>query len=315
MRGMACHVQMNRTMRLVRTNADVPARKDPPVSTTQTSRKRPLLIVSLAALLALPVLAAAPSPAEADVKIRVRGSAKVSAKVRVGTPAVRVRVRPRHRHRPHVTHRPRTRLHVGARVVVGGGIYVGTGYATPPPPPPAYDCDVPAYYSRPVQPAPVIVHPAPVHRDMGPRLGIGAFVGGTATEYSEGDDVGLVARYRLTHGLALEGELSRTENERVETRRAGGALVWDLMPHSWLSPHLLGGLGRWDDGNYAELGAGLTWRLSDRFHLALDFRAGLAGNDEGDEIRPLASGQVIDDDRGNEPQEYSRGRLSALLYF
>jgi hypothetical protein len=294
-----------------------------------THRTRPLVTLGLAAVLALPLVGATAGDAAADVKIRVK-----APKVRISAPNVRVRVRagarahghvtPRvrvRRHRTHVTPRVRTRLHIGGHVSVGGSVYVGRTYATPPPPPPppSYDCDVPAYYydqPRPVRP--VVVEPAPVVEPMGPRLGIGVFAGGVKTENAEADDVGLLARYRLTRGLAIEGELSRADSDYGETRRAGGALVWDLASHRALSPHLLAGLGGWDGNAYAEVGAGLTWRLTDSLHLALDLRAGAV--DAADDMPvdgPIAAcgGCTAPLPADDEPVSYTRGRLSALLWF
>lgn len=310
------HTTMNRTGVLVRINRLRPIRrKELPVIPTSASSPMPrtLLVAGLAALLAAPVMMAAPSQARADVTVRASGS------VRIGTPRVRVRVRARpgpvivRDHRVVVTPRPRHRLHVSGGVYVGGSVYVGPTYAEPPPPPPSYDCDVPAYYT-PSHPVPVVV--APAYEPMGPRFGLGLFAGGVKTEHAEGDDLGLTARYRLTRGLALEGELSRVREDDSgdETRRLGGALIWDLSSRSRLSPHLLGGIGSWDQRGYAELGVGLTYRLSPRFHLAADIRAGAvdAAEDQPDVLRSQVVGTPDDT---VEPESYSRGRLSAIIYF
>lgn len=281
--------------------------------TAASSKPRTLLVAGLAAVLAVPVLMAAPSSAEADVTVRASGS------VRIGTPRVRVRVRARpgrvivRDHRVVVTPRPRRRLHVSGGVYVGGTVYVGPRFAEPPPPPPSYDCDVPAYYSP--APTPVVVAPR-YYEPMGPRFGIGLFAGGVKTESAEGDDLGLTARYRMTRGLAIEGELSRVNDDESgdETRRLGGALIWDLSSRSRLSPHLLGALGSWDQRAYAEVGAGLTYRISPRFHLAADIRAGAVdASDDTPQALTRTVGTPSDDEV--EPESYSRGRLSAILYF
>jgi len=170
-----------------------------------------------------------------------------------------------------------------------------------------------------------MVEPPP--RDpVGPRLGIGAFAGHTAFEDLNGDDVGLLARYRMTRSLALEAEIAKTRMEDdQETRRFGGALLWDLSPRSNWSPQLLGALGAWDDERYAEAGAGLTFRLSERLHLAADLRAGLKGKKSScDKPLPADGVPICDGDAAqttddssvrDDLERYTRGRLSAILYF
>jgi hypothetical protein len=284
---------------------------------TTSSKPRTLLVAGLAALLAAPLLVATPGQAAADVTVRASGS------VRIGTPRVRVRVRTRPhvvrprvvRHRVVVTPRPARRLHIRGGVSVSGGIYIGRTYAEPPPPP-SYDCDVPAYYNS--APPPIVVAPA-VYEPMGPRFGLGVFAGGVKTDDAEGDDLGLTARYRMTRGLALEGELSRVSDAEsdAETRRLGAALIWDLSSRSRLSPHLLVGMGSWDQRGYGEIGAGLTYRVSPRFHIAADLRAG-AVDGEDDDTAPgtlQASSGTPSTSSDSEPENYSRGRLSAILYF
>ncbi len=306
-------MQMNRTTGLVRTYARDPARKDDPVNQLLRRPLHVLAIGGLAAAFALPLVAHA-GAAAADVRVRVRGAVHIRA------PHVRVHVRAGARgvivrdHRVHVTPPPRHRLHIRGGVYVGGSVYVG-GYATPPPPPPAYDCDVPAYYYSSPPPAnpPVVVAPAPVVEPMGPRLGLGVFAGGVKTADTSADDLGLFARFRMTRGLALEGELSRTRSDLGDARRVGGALVWDLSSRSTLSPLLLGGIGSWDGSAYAEVGAGLTWRLSDRLHIAGDLRAGAHDVNQPDAVAFGGTGPV---DTGNSQAErYTRARLAAILYF
>lgn len=274
-----------------------------------------LAIGGLAAAFALPLIAHS-GDAAADVRVRVRGS------VHVRVPHVRVHVRGGGRvvvrdHRVHVTPRPRHRLHIRGGVYLGGSVYVG-GYATPPPPPPppSYDCDVPAYYYSSPPPAnpPVVVAPPPVVEPMGPRLGLGVFAGGVKTADTSGDDLGIFGRFRMTRGLALEGELSRTRSDAGDTRRIGGGLVWDLSSRSSISPQLLGALGSWDGSAYAEVGAGLTWRLTDRLHIAGDLRAGAHDVNQPDAVAFGGSGQPVDTG-SNPPERYTRARLAAILYF
>jgi len=260
-----------------------------------------LVAVVLASLCALPVLAGSASSAEAGVRIRVGG-----------------RIVIRNHRRPHVvvwTPAPRPRLHIHGHVYVGGGVV----FSEPPPPPPPdcyYECGVPSYptYTPPyTPPPPVVVGAAPVE-PFGPRLGIGVFAGTTKLEGTETGDVGLVARLRLTRGLSLDGELAKARADDVESRRAGLGLSWDLAPRSRLSPHLLGMMGRWDESNYAEVGAGLTYRLSDRLHISADLRAGAL-----EEAAPTRDGTIaraVDGDTGDqEALQYTRGRIGAMLFF
>lgn len=292
------------------------------------SRSLPSLLV--AAALALPVLAISAPAAQADVTIRVRGK-------------VKVRVGPRAHHRVHVHHRHRTRpapvqLRVGGGVYWSGGVYVGGGFAEPPPPPPppSHDCDcdgVPAYYSPPpprvVSPAPTTWTPvasasASAYRPALPRFGVGVFAGSiNVDDRSQGADVGLLGRLRLTDSLLLEAELAKTEMEgaRID-RRAGGALLYDLSPYSRWSAHLLAGLGvtqvdvqngTWSaEQEYGEIGAGLTWKLTPQLHLAGDLRAGARARVDSAPtdlaLKSLAPSQ-------EEEEGYTRGRLSAILYF
>lgn len=293
-------------------------------------RTRSIPSVLVAVALALPVLAISAPSAQADVSIRVRGK-------------VKVRVGPGAHHRVHVHRHPRTRpapvqLRVGGGVYWSGGIYVGGGFAEPPPPPPppppSYDCDcggVPAYYAPPPPapmvgpaPQPAMTVVAPPMRPELPRFGVGVFAGSiNVDDRSQGADIGVLGRLRLTDSLLLEAELAKTEMEgaRID-RRAGGALLYDLSPRSRWSAHLLAGLGMtrvdvqqgtWSaEQEYGEIGAGLTWRLTPRLHLAGDLRAG--GRTRVDdapvdmELKSLAPSQEAE-------EGYTRGRLSAILTF
>jgi hypothetical protein len=238
--------------------------------------------------------------------------AEAGVRVRVGG-----RVVIRNHRAPHVvvvTRRPRHRLHIHGHVYVGGGVT----FAEPPPPPPPdcyYECGVPAYPSYPstYTPPPPVVVGAPVD-PFGPRLGIGLFAGTTKIQEVESGDVGIVGRLRLTRGLSLEGEMAKARAEDVESRRAGIGLSWDLAPRSRLSPHLLGMMGRWDQANYAEVGAGLTYRLSDRVSINADLRAGAL--EEAEAARDGSIARVVggDGDDG-EPMQYTRGRIGAMIMF
>ncbi|HTM19479.1 MAG TPA: hypothetical protein VL172_03195 [Kofleriaceae bacterium] len=260
------------------------------------------LAVLIASLCALPVMASGLSDASAGVRIRVGG------RVVVRTPHV-VYVR---------TMRPRVRLHIG------GGIYFGGsygGFAEPPPPPPPdcyYDCappPPPVYptYTAYAPPPPVVIG-APAE-PFGPRLGLGIFAGTTKLEGSETGDVGLTGRLRLTRGLSLEGELAKARADNVESRRAGLGLSWDLAPRSQLSPQLIGMMGRWDDQNYAEVGAGLTYRLSDRLSISADLRAGALEQAQAARDGTIAKSTGGSGTAADEPLQYTRGRIGAMLMF
>jgi hypothetical protein len=252
-----------------------------------THRKLAALVVAAAC--------AIPMVAEAGVRVRVNG-----------------RVVIRNHRAPHVvvvTRRPRPRLHISGHVYVGGGVV----FAEPPPPPAPdcyYECGVPTYPTY-TPPPPVIVG-APAE-PMGPRLGIGLFAGTTKLEDSESGDVGIVGRLRLTRGLSLEGELAKARADEVESRRAGLGLSWDLAPRSRLSPHLLGMMGRWDEANYAEVGAGLTYRITPTLHINADIRAGAL-----EETAPVRDGTIARSTGGGDAAEalqYTRGRIGAMLMF
>jgi hypothetical protein len=279
-------------------------------------------LLAFAAVAAAPVLLVDAPRAQADV-IHVGGSAtiRVGGGIRVRTP--RVHWRP-HRHH----YGPRA----GAVIYYGGGYY-DYRWAAPPPPPPPCDCapPVPAYYPPAYAPAPVVVaQPAPPRLA---RLGLGAFVGGTDTDgEGEGDDAGLFARLRLTRGLIVEGELGHSELDYDEVEnRVGVSLLYEFGAQNRWAPYVLGGVGvsvREDEygdedeyaRSYGEIGLGLRFALTERFHIAGDIRAGGAApiEDEDDyygDDDDLARGVVIPGHDDDEPVEYTRARLSAVIYF
>ncbi len=296
---------------------------------SRTRKRFPMLPVAVAALMAAPMLPGATGikSAHADTTVTVKGKVKV----RVGR---KHRVRRAHvRHRRHRTARPVVRLRIGGGVYVDGGVYVGRGYSEPPPPPPVYDCDgppVPAYYTRPYYapppPAPVVApvvasRPAPPRL---PRIGIGVFAGGIEVgEHTSGEDVGLIGRVRLTDRLLIEGEVAQSEmdDDRVD-RRLGASLVLDLMPRSRWSVQLMGGAGvtqvelgdgAWEsDQEFGEVGVGMSFFLTRRLQLAADVRAGARAPVEGGPSQKALQDIAPDSE---EEEVYSRGRLSAILYF
>ena len=275
-----------------------------------------------AALLAVPMLLHDARPAQADTRIRVRADVRARGSVRVVPRAHHRRTRHLLRHRRYATSPSRVRLHVDGGVYWSGGIYVGPRFAEPPPPP-SCDCAPPpahAPYDRPAPPPTVVAAPAPA--PALPRLGIGVFAGSVGVDNRmRGDDLGLLGRVRLTDSLLIEGEVARTEMEdgRVD-RRLGGALLYDFAPRSRLSLHVLGGAGvtgaesdAWQpQQSYGELGLGLTYRATSRLHLAADLRGGASGRIDA----ASASDEMkYSSPSAGEEERFSRGRLSAFLYF
>ena len=239
--------------------------------------------------------------------------------------------------------RPAWRPH---RWHTGGSIYVGPTYY-PRPYYVYYPQYVPSYYATasyyPVQPA--VAGPSMVAvvapRAALPKLGIGLFAGGSAVESQDGnahesDDLGLLARYRLTPGLIIEGELGKTsydidgaDNVRVD-RRLGASLLYEIGAYNKWAPYILAGLGvqQAEVGgaytttqDFAEIGAGLRWAATPKFHLALDIRAGSRATVSNDETAPYATtGTAMrtitpPTESSDETEEYTRARLSAILYF
>lgn len=241
-----------------------------------------------------------------------------------------------------------------ARWHVSGSIYVGPRYRYYPRPYyvyyPAY---VPSYYETttyyPVAPAPVaapgVVAVTPPPRRELPRLGIGLFAGGSAVESQHGDsahesdDLGLLARFRLTPGLLLEGEIGKMsydaygiENARVD-RRLGASLLYEIGAYNRWAPYLLVGTGVQQaevagdfttTQDYAEIGAGLRWAVTEKFHLALELRAGSRATVSSPDT--VAPGTPVPDGTAmrtitpppassDETEEYTRARLNAILYF
>lgn len=214
---------------------------------------------------------------------------------------------------------------------------------------PYYTESVPSYY--PVQPGVAMgpsAVPAIVAQPPLPRFGIGLFAGGVATDYNtqtntSETDVGILARYRLTDGLLVEGELGKVStsvtdpntgatvnNARVD-RRLGGSLIYEFGARNAFAPYVLGGLGVQQASvngdysttqDYAEVGLGLRLALSRNFHLTFDVRAGQRTsvsqpdatympppNTAASMVAPPASNST------NNSEDYTRARLSAILYF
>ena len=266
-------------------------------------------------------IAATESNAHADVSVHVGGHVHVhvGGRVHVG-PSVHYRVV-----RPPP---PRLHVHVGGAIWVGGGGYYGPRFAEPPPPPANYcDCDDGGYYG-PVRPAPsVAVYQAPVARAPLPRWGIGLAAGGVSVQGQDaGSDLALLGRFRLTPGLAIEGEIGKNElaeGKRVD-RRLGASLIYELGAYNKWAPYGVAGLGvsqvdvgdgtYQSDQSFAEVGIGLRLALSRRLAIAADVRAGSRNEMSGD-AQPLDAQARAITPPEDASENYTRMRLSALLYF
>ena len=222
---------------------------------------------------------------------------------------------------------------------VGGSIYVGS-------PAPRYryyrpyyysDAYVPSYYGTSYYPVAPAAAPSVVvvaERPDLPKFGIGLFAGGSAVEdVSESSDMGVLGRLRLGNGgLLIEGELGKTSYEsdlRVD-RRLGSALVFEIGARNRFAPYILGGFGVQQADvageynttqNFAELGIGLRYAVTPKFHLAVDVRAGSRNTMSSDDpsTRPvegtIARTIAPPSSESDESEEYTRARLSAVLYF
>lgn len=207
----------------------------------------------------------------------------------------------------------------GAGWGVGYGGCYGCGYA--------YQSDY--YPVAPATAAPSNVVVAVPSRPPLPKFGIGAFAGGVSVEdQNESSDLGLLGRYRLTDGLLIEGEIGQTsyaDSLRLD-RRLGASLVYEIGAHNRFAPYVLGGLGvqQAEVGgeftttqNFAELGVGLRYAVSPGLHLLFDVRAGSRATVSDDGVTVQGSiGRVAPPSRSSgETEEYTRARLSAVLYF
>lgn len=202
---------------------------------------------------------------------------------------------------------------------------------------------VPSYYGTTYYPVQAYAAPgvatvvAP--RPELPRFGIGLFAGGvssdldTASNTSE-SDVGLLGRFRLSEGLLIEGELGKTaysvnnnDNVRVD-RRLGGALVYEFGAYNTWAPFVLVGLGVQQASvgdnykttqDYGELGGGIRFAITPHFHLMADVRAGTRSTVSNDSPTGLSNGVARTvappTSTSNQNEDYTRVRLTAMLYF
>ena len=198
-------------------------------------------------------------------------------------------------------------------VVVRGGVVLGAGVYARSPRRSCCASSVPGYYEPP-PPEPIMVS----EREPLSTFGFGAFAGGGAIDHEVGTgELGLLARARLSRSFELEAELSRTltEDDIRLDRNVGAALLYNIMPQGKISPYLLAGAGgsHAEVGGgaaqagygYGEVGAGLSFRLTDGFSFVGDLRAGTRTSH-----RELGTSDALPRD-----ESYGRMRLGALLYF
>jgi hypothetical protein len=223
------------------------------------------------------------------------------------------------------------------RVWVGGNIWIGSGYYYPRSYYYYYPEYVPSYYGGgsyyPVQPEatpPGVVAVAPARPAL-PTFGIGVFAGGSSVKDTQvSSDIGAMLRLRLTPGLLIEGEIGKTsfENDVRVDRRIGGSLIYEFGAYNMLAPYLLagGGVQQADvDGSFSttqdfgEIGVGLRLALSRNFHLTFDIRAGRSKTIDSDQpVFVSDSARSVAPPSGNfgdDTEDYTRGRLAAILYF
>ena len=285
--------------------------------------------LAIVAALGLSTLAAVDT-AEAN-RFRFGGGGRVRVHAHVGVPSGGVSVsysRPTY-------WRPRT-WSVGGSIWVGSGYYPRYRYYRPY----YYYTPVPSYYGYysttyyPVAPAPAVttaVVETPSRPEL-PKFGLGLFAGGVSVEdRNESSDFGALARFRLTPGLILEGEIGKQtyeESQRTD-RRLGASLLYEIGAYNKFAPYVLAGLGVQQadvDGeytttqNFGELGVGIRWAVTPNFHLTFDIRAGSrasVSDDAPDPVDGSVSARSVAPPSvdSSESEEYSRARLAAILYF
>jgi outer membrane protein with beta-barrel domain len=237
----------------------------------------------------------------------------------------------------------RSHWNVGGHVWVGGGYHYYPYWYYRPYYYYYYPEYVPSYYGAsyyPVEPtyaAPGVTTAVVAQPEL-PRFGIGLFAGGVSTQYNtqtntQESDLGVLGRFRLTQGLVLEGELGKTstsvngiDNLRVD-RRLGVSLLYEIGAENRFAPYVLVGTGVQQaqvNGDYSttqdfgEIGAGIRFAVTPHFHLAFDLRAGSRSTVSNDQTMPVTGvARTITPPTSDSGQseDYTRGRLSAILYF
>ena len=126
----------------------------------------------------------------------------------------------------------------------------------------------------------------------------------------------------------VEGEIGKQSyaNDLRIDRRIGASLIWEIGAENRFAPYVLGGLGVQQADvagiyestqNFGELGVGIRYAITPRFHLAADIRAGSRATISSDTPMTDAAARMIappTSDSG-ETESYARSRISALIYF
>jgi hypothetical protein len=249
--------------------------------------------------------------AQADVRVRIGGSIHVGGGFSVGVGRY---------HRPQVWQPGPV---ITGAVVWGGsyqsGYYPG-GYQYPQTAP-----VVPSYYPyQAYQPVYGVQANEPAPPPLS-RFALGVFAGGVSTDNDQsGEDIGLLARLRVTSHLLIEAELgkARMANGQREDRRVEGALAYETSPYRSWSPYLTGGLGvqqatvgQWQaEQRFAELGAGLRLNLGTSIQLLGDIRLGQRALADDSATPATATARQISP-QADQPENYSRVRIAAVLSF
>ena len=241
--------------------------------------------------------------AEAGVRVRFGGRIHVGGSVRIGTPM--------------------------PRSYVSGYMFWGPRYVAPAPV--YYAAPVPAYYTNPgytpyYASAPATPAANPVTPALS-RFGIGVYAGGlAASNETEGDDAGLLARVRVTDHLLIEGEMGRTslaDGARID-RRGSLGLVLELAPRSAWSAYGVAAAGaqrtevgtNWQgDLQFGEAGVGLRWALSPSVSFLADLRYG--ERDLVNQTTQVSSPveRRVAPAQQDTAEQYSRIRLAAMVTF
>lgn len=227
--------------------------------------------------------------------------------------------------------------HGGGRIIVGGGYYYGWPYYYG-----YYPEYVPSYYGTtyyPVSARPATasygaqvaaVAPAPL-----PKLAVGLSAGSVSTSNADGTstqdstDLAILGRLRLGEGgLFVEGEIGKTsyQNDQRVDRRIGGSLVYEIGTRNRLAPYVLAGIGVQQadvNGDYnttqdfAEIGVGLRYAITPRFHIAADIRGGSRSTVSNDDSgRPVLDSTITPPTKDSgQSEDYTRATVKALLYF
>jgi len=110
--------------------------------------------------------------------------------------------------------------------------------------------------------------------------------------------------------------------------RPGGWLLYEIGAYNKLAPYVLAGLGVQQSEtagvyettqDFVEIGVGLRYAATPKFHIAFDLRAGSRAT-VSDNMSTVPAGSTArtitpPSEASDQSEEYTRGRLSAILYF